>query len=110
DAQQPDVDRVAQPQYIPSRTGSGVVVLGNVFPGSAPQDATTTDLVNHLRADTIPQSVGSSGVNVLVCGTSAIYSVFSTLLSAKLQLFIGLVVLLSFLLLRTVFRSFLIPL
>src|SRR6202035_4228685 len=110
DAQQPDVDRVAQPQYIPSRTGSGDVVLVNVFPGSAPQDATTTDLVNHLRADTIPQAVGSSDVNLLVGGNTAIYIDFSNVLSAKLPLFIGLVVLLSFLLLMTVFRSFLIPL
>ena len=85
-------------------------MLVNVFPGSAPQDATTTDLVNHLRADTIPQAVGSSGVNLLVGGNTAIYIDFSNVLSAKLPLFIGLVVLLSFLLLMTVFRSFLIPL
>jgi RND superfamily putative drug exporter len=109
-SQQPDVARVAKPQYIPSKTGSGDVVLVNVFPDSAPQDATTTDLVNHLRADTIPQAVGSSGVNLLVGGNTAIYIDFSNVLSAKLPLFIGLVVLLSFLLLMTVFRSFLIPL
>jgi RND superfamily putative drug exporter len=109
-SQQPDVARVAQPQYIPSKKGSGDVVLVNVFPDSAPQDATTTDLVNHLRADTIPQAVGSSGVNLLVGGNTAIYIDFSNVLSAKLPLFIGLVVLLSFLLLMTVFRSFLIPL
>ena len=109
-SQQPDVARVAQPQYIPSKTGSGDVVLVNVFPDSAPQDASTTDLVNHLRADTIPQAVGNSGVNLLVGGNTAIYIDFSNVLSAKLPLFIGLVVLLSFLLLMTVFRSFLIPL
>ena len=28
-------------------------------PSSAPQDASTTDLVNHLRGDTIPQAVGT---------------------------------------------------
>jgi RND superfamily putative drug exporter len=49
-------------------------------------------------------------VKVLVGGTTAIYVDFANVLSAKLPLFIGLVVLLSFLLLMTVFRSFVIPL
>ena len=109
-SQQPDVARVAEPVYIPSKTGSGDVVLVNVYPGSAPQDAATTDLVNHLRGETIPQAVGDSGVTLLVGGSTAIYIDFSNVLSAKLPLFIGLVVLLSFLLLMTVFRSFVIPL
>ncbi|MGD0747832.1 MAG: MMPL family transporter [Acidimicrobiales bacterium] len=107
---QADVARVAKPIYIPSKTGTGDVVLVNVYPGSAPQDASTTDLVNHLRGDTIPQAVGTSGVNILVGGTTAIYIDFANVLSSKLPLFIGLVVLLSFLLLMTVFRSFVIPL
>ena len=58
----------------------------------------------------MPQAVGDSGVNVLVGGTTAIYIDFANVLSSKLPLFIGLVVLLSFLLLMTVFRSFVIPL
>jgi len=107
---QPDVVSVAQLPPIPSKTGSGDVVLVNVYPGSAPQDAATTDLVNHLRGETIPQAVGDSGVKVLVGGTTAIYIDFANVLSAKLPLFIALVVSLSFLLLMTVFRSFVIPL
>jgi RND superfamily putative drug exporter len=109
-SQQPDVHSVADPLYIRSKTGNGDVVLVNVYPDSAPQDAVTTDLVNHLRSDTVPQAVGDSGVNVLVGGTTAIYIDFANVLSSKLPLFIGLVVLLSFLLLMTVFRSFVIPL
>ena len=109
-SQQPDVARVAEPVYIPSKTGSGDVVLLNVYPASAPQDGATTDLVNHLRADTIPQALGTSGVKLLVGGTTAIFIDFSNVLSSKLPLFIGLVVVLSFLLLMTVFRSFVIPL
>jgi RND superfamily putative drug exporter len=109
-ARQPGVARVAQPLYIPSKSGSGDVALVDVYPTTAPQDAATTDLVNHLRADTIPQAVGNSGVKVLVGGTTAIFIDFANVLSAKLPLFIGLVVLLSFLLLMTVFRSFVIPL
>jgi RND superfamily putative drug exporter len=47
---------------------------------------------------------------VLVGGTTAIFEDFSHILSAKLPLFIGIVVLLSFLLLMAVFRSLVIPL
>jgi putative drug exporter of the RND superfamily len=109
-AQQPDVAKVAQPLYIPSKTGNGDVVLVNVYPDSAPQDGSTTDLVNHLRGDTVPQAVGDSGVHVLVGGTTAIYIDFADVLSAKLPLFVAIVVTLSFLLLMTVFRSLVIPL
>ncbi len=109
-SQQSDVARVADPIYIPSKTGGGDVVLLNVYPDSAPQDSSTTDLVNHLRSDTIPQATDHSGVKLLVGGTTAIFIDFSNVLSSKLPLFIGLVVVLSFLLLMTVFRSFVIPL
>ncbi len=86
------------------------MVLLNVYPDSAPQDASTTDLVNHLRSDTVPAAVGHSGVKVLVGGTTAIYIDFANVLSAKLPLFVAVVVILSFLLLMTVFRSLVIPL
>lgn len=49
-------------------------------------------------------------MQVLVGGTTAIFADFSQVLSRKLPLFIGIVVLLSFLLLMVVFRSLLIPL
>jgi RND superfamily putative drug exporter len=109
-SQQPDVAKVAAPLFIPSRSGNGDVMLLNVFPKTSPQDVATTDLVNHLRSDTLPQATANTGVHVLVGGTTAIFIDFSHVLSSKLPLFIGLVVLLSFLLLMTVFRSFVIPL
>jgi RND superfamily putative drug exporter len=109
-SQQGDVAKVAQPLFIPSKTGSGDVMLLNVYPKTAPQDVATTDLVNHLRSDTLPQATAGTGVKVLVAGTTAIFIDFANVLSSKLPLFIGLVVLLSFLLLMTVFRSFVIPL
>ena len=109
-SQQSDVVKVAQPLYIPSKTGGGEdVALVNVYPGSAPQDGATTDLVNHLRS-IIPQVTAGTGVNVLVSGTTAIYIDFANVLSAKLPLFVAIVVILSFLLLMTVFRSLVIPL
>jgi len=109
-SRQPGVAEVAQPLFIPSRTGHGDVVLVNVYATTAPQAGATTNLVNHLRGDTIPQAVGSSGVKILVGGTTAIYIDFANVLASKMPLFIGLVVLLSFLLLMTVFRSVVIPL
>ncbi len=109
-SKQADVAKVATPLFIPSKTGTGDVMLLNVYPKTAPQDAATTDLVNHLRSDTLPQATAGTGVKILVGGTTAIFIDFANVLSSKLPLFIGLVVLLSFLLLMTVFRSFVIPL
>ena len=109
-AKQPGVAAPPVPIFIPSKTGGGDVMLMNVYPTTSPQASATTDLVNHLRSDTIPAAVGHSGLNLLVGGTTAIYIDFANVLSSKLPLFIGLVVLLSFLLLMVVFRSLLIPL
>ncbi|MGE5227855.1 MAG: MMPL family transporter, partial [Planctomycetaceae bacterium] len=58
----------------------------------------------------IPSSVGTSGLTVYVGGITAIFADFATVLSGKLPVFIGVVVLLSFLLLMIVLRSLLVPL
>jgi RND superfamily putative drug exporter len=108
-AKQPDVASVVQVPPFHSKTG-GDVILVEVFPTTAPQAAATTNLIYHLRDDTIPQVVGNSGVKILVGGDTAIFVDFAHVLSAKLPLFIALVVLLSFLLLSIVFRSIVIPL
>ncbi|HVC70042.1 MAG TPA: MMPL family transporter [Acidimicrobiales bacterium] len=108
-AAQPDVQSVAPPVLIPSHDGSDVALI-NVYPSSAPQDAATTALVYHLRQQTIPAAVSGTKLTVLVGGSTAIFIDFAHVLSAKLPLFIGLVVLLSFLLLSVVFRSIVIPL
>ncbi len=108
---QPGVASVAAPVFIPSKTGdNSEVALVNVFPTTAPQDGATTNLIYHLRDDTIPQAVGGSGVKILVGGDTAIFVDFAHVLSSKLPLFIALVVVLSFILLSIVFRSFVIPL
>jgi RND superfamily putative drug exporter len=108
---QADVATVAAPVYIPSKTGTNSdVALLSVFPKTAPQDAATTNLIYQLRDHTIPQVVGNSGVRILVGGDTAIFVDFAHVLSAKLPLFIALVVILSFILLAIVFRSLVIPL
>jgi RND superfamily putative drug exporter len=108
---QADVASIAEPVYIPSKSQANTdVVLVNVYPKTAPQDAATTDLLYQLRNHTVPQSVGNTGVKILVGGDTAIFVDFAHVLSSKLPLFIALVVVLSFILLSIVFRSFVIPL
>jgi RND superfamily putative drug exporter len=84
------------------------IALAQVYPQHSPQDKQTSDLVNHLRDDVVPPAEQGQ-VNVLVGGSTAIGIDFSKVLASKLPLFIGVVVLLSFLLLMAVFRSLVIP-
>jgi RND superfamily putative drug exporter len=106
---QPNVASVSAPILIPDKTGSEVATF-EVYPKSAPQDAATTTLINRLRDQTVPKAVAGSGLTVYVGGLTAVFVDFAHVLSSKLPLFIGLVVLLSFLLLALVFRSLVIPL
>jgi RND superfamily putative drug exporter len=106
---QPDVARVNTPRLVPA-PGGGQVALVNAYPRSAPQDAATTDLIQHLRSDVIPPAVDGSHLVVYVGGNTAIFSDFSHVLGSKLPVFVGVIVGLSFLLLVVVFRSLVIPL
>ena len=108
-AAQPDVASVGPPLTPPAHGGASVTLLV-VNPASAPQDAATTTLIDHLRSRTIPAAVHGAGLTVYVGGTTAIFTDFTRVLSQKLPLFIGLVVGLSFVLLAVVFRSVVIPL
>ena len=102
------VVRVTAPKLILGQSGKPGVATADVYATGSPQDATTTKLLHHLRGHVVPNS-SSSGLHVLIGGQTAIFDDFSTVLSKKLPLFIGVVVLLSFLLLTVVFRSLLIP-
>jgi RND superfamily putative drug exporter len=106
---QPDVASVAPPQVI-SGTGGRVVALIVVYPASSPQDQATTDLVQRLRSPTLPALSAGSGLRVYITGGTAVYVDFAHVLAAKLALFIGAIVGLSFIVLAVVFRSLVIPL
>ncbi len=106
---QSNVAAVVPPVVLPPRDGQQVALI-NVYPDSSPQSSATTDLINHLRATTIATVTAGTGVTVYVGGTTAIFADFAKVLSSKLPLFIGLVVILSFILLAIVFRSLVIPL
>ena len=84
---------------------AGDTAILNVFPQSKPQDKSTDELVNRLRKTVLPAATGGTGTRVLVGGFTAISIDQSSYITARLPLFIGAVVLLSFLLLTTVFRS-----
>ena len=99
---------VTAPKVILDAAGKPVVATADVYPTGSPQDASTTNLLHRLRNHVVPAS-SSSGLQVLIGGQTAIFDDFSSVLSSKLPLFIGVVVLLSFLLLTAVFRSLLIP-
>ncbi len=102
------VAAVTRPTVLPSKTGGGVAIA-DAYPTGSPQAASTTDLLNTLRDDTVPSASRGTGVTVLIGCQTAIFADFSSVLSSKLPFFIGVVVLLSFLLLTAVFRSLLIP-
>ncbi len=109
-ASTPGVVGATPPRFLPSHSpGLAGVALANVYPKGSPQDASTTDLLQRVRNDVIPAAERGTGLQVLVGGQTAIFEDFSTVLSRKLPLFVGVVVLLSFLLLTIVFRSLVIP-
>jgi RND superfamily putative drug exporter len=87
----------------------GNVSTAEIVPKGSPQDESTTKLLRNLRNNVIPQASQGTNLNVLVGGQTAIFEDFSHVLASKLPFFIGVVVLLSFLLLTLVFRSLVIP-
>jgi putative drug exporter of the RND superfamily len=101
----PDIVAVTAPRI----ARSDRVAVMEAYPGTAPQAAATTDLVNKLRHQVFPPLRQSLHVGALVGGFTAGSIDFSNVLSGKLPLFIGLVVVLSALLLLVIFRSLVIP-
>jgi RND superfamily putative drug exporter len=102
----PGIASVAAPRLNPARDTAAIAV----YPTTSPQSAQTTSLVKRLRSDVLPPVAKATGAAVYVGGATATQVDFAHVLSGKLPLFIGMVVLLSALLLLVVFRSLLIPL
>jgi RND superfamily putative drug exporter len=80
-----------------------------VFPRSSPQDIATNELVNRLRDHTIPDTLAGTGVVAHMSGPTATFIDMGSVLSSRLPLFIGAVVVVSLLLLVMIFRSVAIP-
>ncbi|HLF77015.1 MAG TPA: MMPL family transporter [Dehalococcoidia bacterium] len=93
----------------PIPVANGQLQLFNVFSESAPQDEETTEMVHRLRKQTIAPIASSSAVPTLTTGGPAFVVDFSDYMSQKLPIFFGAVLVLSFLLLMTVFHSVVVP-
>jgi RND superfamily putative drug exporter len=104
-ATEPGVASVGPAIFNPA--GDTAVII--LYPTTSPQAAQTASLVRHLRGAVIPPVVKGTGVTVLVGGVTAAGVDASHYLSNRLPYVIGLVILLSFILLMTVFRSIAIP-
>jgi RND superfamily putative drug exporter len=87
----------------------GDAVVWRVIPTTAPQDEATTGLVERLRDDVLPAATDGTDLDVAVAGGVAIQVDFSDYIAARLPIFFGAVLALSFLLLMVVFRSILVP-
>ncbi len=105
-AADPSVAHVSPAQ----QSADGKVEAVQVVSSSSPESRQTTDLINRLRAQTIPKAEAGTDLHVYVGGSTATYADFATVLSGKLPLFVGLIVALGFILLVIAFRCLIVPL
>ncbi len=103
---EPGIASVTTPIFNKDKT-TGIC---QAYPTTSPQSADTTKLINHIRDDVVPGVESQSGAEIHVGGITAAFEDFGNAITAKLPLFIGIVVALSALLLMAVFRSILVPL
>jgi len=106
-ADTPGVAAVTPP--LPDDAGAPGAWLLTVVPTTSPQDEASTELVSTLRDDVIPAAVAGTGLDVNVTGQAAVQNDITDFLSARMFVFFGAVLALSFVLLMVVFRSLLVP-
>jgi putative drug exporter of the RND superfamily len=100
---------VAAVQQVPAKQGATIGIV-QLYPASAPASQATTNLIADLRSTVIPKARAGTSMTVYVSGSTAVYYDFAKVLDAKLPLFIGVIVVLGFLLLMLAFRSIGVPL
>jgi RND superfamily putative drug exporter len=103
---EPGVAFVPDPQI----NAEGDAAIVTVIPRGSPQDEETEDLVNGLRDDVVPRTLGAAGITANIGGVTAALEDQSEFITGRLPLFIAGVVGLSFLLLLVAFHSPLISL
>jgi putative drug exporter of the RND superfamily len=98
--------------FVPAPTfnESDDAAIITVIPDGSPQDEETEDLVNRLRDEVVPQSLGDTGITAHIGGVTAALEDQSEYMTGRMPLFIVGVVGLSFLLLLVAFHSPLISL
>ncbi|MEV6008099.1 MMPL family transporter [Streptomyces sp. NPDC051976] len=102
----PGVAFAAQMPMKPSDT----ITFITAVPTTSPQDKATSDLIDHLRDDVVPAAEKGNTMRAYVGGQTAIFQDFATVLYGKLPLFIGVIIVLGFVLLLIAFRSLVVPL
>ncbi len=88
---------------------AGTSAFFNAISQHGPAEQQTTDLVNNLRDNVIPQAEKGTNMQADVGGTTAAYDDLASKISSKLPLQIIVVIALSFLLLMLAFRTVVIP-
>ncbi|MCH0566538.1 MMPL family transporter [Streptomyces sp. MUM 2J] len=89
-------------------TQDGDVLISTVYSQQSPQNAATTDLVNRLGDDTLPQAVSGTEAHGYVTGTTAAQVDFRDIVADRLPIIIAVVVGLAFLIILVVFRGLLV--
>ena len=88
--------------------GHGASLI-SVTPAASPEAVATSTLISHLRDSVIPAAEHGTTLRVYVGGITAINGDFATVIAPKLLIFVGVILVLGFLLLMLAFRSLLIP-
>ena len=94
----------------PQANKKGDVMLLSAVPTTGPATESTTELLSDVRTTVLPGLENRGGMTSYVGGYTASYVDLATLISQRLLLVIGTVILLGFLLLMIAFRSLLVPL
>jgi RND superfamily putative drug exporter len=92
---------------VPEGTGIGIV---QVTPTTSPQAEETSELIERLRGEVIPQAEEGTGMRVHVGGQTAVNDDFSATIAERMPMFVLVIVVLGCVLLLLAFRSLVIPL
>ncbi|MGW2746224.1 MMPL family transporter [Streptomyces sp. NPDC001450] len=88
----------------------GKILVTTITPTTGPQDAATDTLLDTLSGRTLPKALDGTGAVACLTGSVAGQADFRDTVGERLPIVIGIVLVLAFLLLMTVFRSMVIPL
>ncbi len=88
--------------------GNGASLI-SVTPTTSPEAKATSTLIAALRDSVIPAAEHGTSLRVYVGGVTAVNGDFASVIAPKLLIFIGVILVLGFLLLLLAFRSLLIP-
>ncbi len=94
----------------PELNEAGDAAIVAVIPTTSPRSEVTDRLFRKLRDDVVPAALAGTGITAHLAGITASSIDVADVVGSRLGIFIGCVLVLSFLLLVVVFRSILVPL